>query len=414
MKKNFLLMSINLCSKLLINVFIFVILARYLTLNDYGKLMYFYTLSNIVNVFVDYGFNLYTVKEMAANKKSWQKIFNKSLESKIVLTAIITLIFIPQVLFTKEDNLIFILFFITGVLTSFINYFMLPYRILNNYKFEMNISLLSNVTLFLIVIAFACISENLIYTSIGFSLSRIAVIFIELYLIRKDIKISLNINFKDSLLLLKKNFPYGLHLVIGTIYFQIDTLVLNYFSDYNDVGQYQSAFRIIMAALIFTEIFSNIILPKLATLKTREVIVSYTKKVNYLLTGFGIIIGALLYFSSDLIINIMYGNNYGDSSLLLRILSFMLLFRYMSTIDGVLLTVLDKQKVRTVLAFIALLINITFSILFVKQYYVTGAAIASVLTSFILMLIYKITTIVLLKKDGKVFENENKSSRCLR
>ncbi|MFJ8067873.1 oligosaccharide flippase family protein [Peribacillus sp. NPDC096447] len=408
MKKNFIWMSINLISKLLANLFVFMIIARALSINDFGKLMYFYTISIIVNIFVDYGFNLYTVKEMAKNKQNWQKVFTESLNAKIFLTIICTILFIPLFLIYKEDILILFFFFGTGIFTSYINYILLPFRILDKYKFETNFSILSNVLLFIIVLILSLVSHNVIFVSFSFFFSRILVLILLIIVIKKEINLSfaIKINFAISYKVLKRNISYGIHLIVGTLYFQVDTIILNYFSDFINVANYQSAFRIIMAGLIFTDVLSNILLPKIATIQSYEILIAYVKKFKNLLMVFGLLIGLVLFLSSEMIIKIIYGDGFEDSVLIMKVLCLMLLFRYLITIDGMILTVLDKQKVRSTIAIIGLLLNIIFSVIFVNGYGAIGAAFASVLTSFILLIIYKIQTKALLgtRREGLFYE----------
>lgn len=401
-------MSINLISKLLINVLIFAVIARFISITDFGKLMYFYTLANIISMIVDYGFNLYTVKEMAKNRDSWQRIFKESLNSKVLLTLICIGLLVPIVIIFQQDIFLIIIFFLVGVFNSYINYFLLPFRIIDNYKFETSFSVFSNLALFLLVVICAVTSKNLILISLAFLISRFLVFFIEILIIKRKLRISFSkqISFRDSFQLLKRNMPYGLHLIVGTIYFQIDTIVLKYFSDFTNIAIYQSSFRIVMAGLVFTEVISNILLPKVSTLKSNDLINSYTKKANIVLLVFGLVIGLFLFVSSDIIIKLMYGEHYGDSVIILKVLCFMLVFRYMTTIDGVILTVLDKQSIRTIIAFIAIIINLILSIVFVREFGALGAALASLLTSFILLIIYKLSTKILLKNKRKVCENE--------
>lgn len=393
MKKNFFLMSSNLLSKLLTNTVIFMFLARMLDTSEYGKLMYYYTISTLISIFIDYGFNLYTVKEMAKKIEAWEKIFNRSLEAKVTVTILVSLLTFTLIFFNILPNdSSFILFYLMGIVTSFINYYALPFRIFDQYKAETLFWIFSNILLFITVLVTVMVHPSIISVAIGFLFARL-ISFILLIIVTKlklRIKTTLKYNFLKSFNLIKRNFTYGLHLIIGTMYFQLDTILLKHLTDYENVAYYQSAMRIVMAGLIFTEVISNILLPTLSQQNNTLKLVEIAKKGKRTLSILGLLITLILTIFSELIIKILFGEDYQASAPILCILASMLLFRYLSTIDGLLLTVLDKQTLRMILAIVSLILNCVFSIIFILNYGLIGAAFASLLTSFILMVLYKI------------------------
>lgn len=393
MKKNFLLMSTNLISKLLTNTVIFLFLARLLDTSEYGKLMYYYTISTLISIFVDYGFNLFTVKEMAKKIDLWRDTFNKSLEAKLTVSILVSLFTIILMIFKIiPSDFSFLMFYLTGIVTSYINYYALPYRIFNKYKEETLFSICSNIFLFIAVLIAVFLYQNIISISVAFLTARL-ISFIVLKIainIKFQNKVKVKYNFINSLSILKSNFSYGMHLIIGTLYFQLDTILLKNLTNYENVAYYQSAMRIVMAGLIFTEVISNIYLPILSQQDSKLKLMEISRKVKNYLSMLGLLITIILIVFSEFIIKFLYGENYQLSVPILCVLSLMLLFRYLSTIDGILLTILDKQTVRMILAIVSLLLNSIFSIIFILKIGLMGAAFASLLTSLILLILYKV------------------------
>jgi len=88
------------------------------------------------------------------------------------------------------------------------------------------------------------------------------------------------------------------------------------------------------------------------------------------------------------IIKFLYGTRYLPSVPIVQIVA--LAIPALFNVSGIIITALDKQKFRAYIQGMACLINIVANIIFIKYFKAEGAAIATVLTYYVLNLMYNI------------------------
>lgn len=174
-------------------------------------------------------------------------------------------------------------------------------------------------------------------------------------------------------------------LAIGSIVFlllsQLDLLMIGYFLQASDIGNYRSIQPLQQAATLFMGSFSFIFLP-LATeyyeageTEELERLFTVTTKWAVLLT---LPIVLVFTISADSIVQTLFGPEYQSAALPLSILSAGLFIRALVGPNGDVIKAIDKPKIELYAGSLGLVSNFFLNILLIPQYGIAGAAIATV------------------------------------
>jgi O-antigen/teichoic acid export membrane protein len=102
----------------------------------------------------------------------------------------------------------------------------------------------------------------------------------------------------------------------------------------------------------------------------------------------GLLIALLVNIFSNELIYIVYGEKFSTLSNYVIYFSIIIFFRYFSVVYGALLTISDKQKVRTYGVIFTLLFIIVVDLLVIPTYGIYGALFTLIAAHFILAVIY--------------------------
>ena len=156
-----------------------------------------------------------------------------------------------------------------------------------------------------------------------------------------------------------------------------------------DVGTYQAAMRIIMAAMLISIIVSDAFIPEVSSSKknVEAVKVKMIKLFEFLILFASLAILSVYFFKST-IIQLLFSDAYLVlNSFMLYIISIIFL-RYIGIVPGIILTSLDKQSVRAVAVIASVVVSILLNIILIPRLGIEGAFIASLIAHLVLNAIY--------------------------
>jgi O-antigen/teichoic acid export membrane protein len=256
--------------------------------------------------------------------------------------------------------------------------------------FSIRMSLSNQFELFLIVFSLAiCYLFSLVFIY---------------YLAKKQIKLikssSEKISQKEKDTLWKFIFSLSLPIFSGIFLGYIDMLMLGRYVSAEFIGYYRAAFSLIGAAAPLIG-FSTVLLPIFSRIKGKQLERALNKsiKITFVLSVLGIIVTLIL---SNLAILIIFGKDYMNSVIILRILSLILITIPINSIYTTYLISKGKARLVAFLLIISTILNLLINYTLIKiftsqgQFMVTiGVSIATVLAGYIfllgLFLIHKFT-----------------------
>jgi len=189
-------------------------------------------------------------------------------------------------------------------------------------------------------------------------------------------------NFQIAKNLLKDSWPLILVLISATLYERIDQIMIKEMLSSYSVGIYSAAVKISGVSVIASPIFAYSFFPALVNARKRSY-EEFHKRLIFLYSfvfWFSLVISFLVcYFSAD-IINLLYGDKFKNSSMVLSIYIFTSVFAYIGGVSSRWYIIENMQNIFSLNLFLSVVLNILLNLILIPKYNVKGAAIASLIT----------------------------------
>ncbi|MNJ36149.1 Polysaccharide biosynthesis protein [compost metagenome] len=186
-------------------------------------------------------------------------------------------------------------------------------------------------------------------------------------------------------------WPFFLAALFAFIYLQIDIVMLKYISGDEEAGLYNVAFVIINAAIIFPSVlYSKFFFSKYQIWahsdfdKLRSAYLSGNKFMLVL----GVAGGVILVLISWWLVPTLFGIGYVRSVTALNILALSLPLYFVAYSAGAVLTTGKQIRKKISLMGMAALINLILNFLLIPSFGMVGAAVSTVISNFVLLLLY--------------------------
>lgn len=192
----------------------------------------------------------------------------------------------------------------------------------------------------------------------------------------------------------RQTWPFGLATVFHLIYFQSDIILLKYISGNEVAGIYNVAFTVMAAVyLLPSVIYQKLLLPKIHRWANhdREKFYQVYRKGNIAMLVLGLAAMLAIWSSVFWAIPLLFGEQYIQAIDLLNILAFCAPIVFVASSVGATL-VTQEHMVRKVkyMGAVALL-NIVLNLVLIPEFGAVGAALATVASNLVLLLIYYIS-----------------------
>jgi O-antigen/teichoic acid export membrane protein len=382
----------------------------YLSVEGYGEYILIYEFLAFFGIAADLGLFTIAVREMSKDEKQIPKIIGNIISLRTILVAatmllaIIVVFSVPRYVDTRVP---------IGVAIASITVFL---TILNGTissvlqtKLKMHIASITTIigkivsVGFMAYIVFWGFPED---SDMGFymllvagGLGSLAMFISTSYYVRKitPLKYRFDIDlWKDVLI---KALPYGIALILNTIYFRIDSLVIAFVRGSGEVGIYGVAMKMLEHFSIIPLYFMNSVLPVL----TRSLEEKSTKYKQIISLAFDflaamavplVVGGVLLAYPIIFIVSTpeflsRLSEGFYGSDIAFQILIFALLFQFLNVLFAFILIAVNKQAKLLYINAACVIFNLTTNIIFIPRYGFRGAAVTSVLSElFILIATY--------------------------
>lgn len=400
-------MSWLLISQIIASVFGFVwtiLLARYLGVDNYGILGFAVSITGILGVIDDLGITSHIVRQISTDYESAPKQLGNAIPLKVIFSGIkLVLTFIILLLLNVNQFTIFItlLFSIEMILISYVNIFYGTFQAFEKGKYQgIGIVLMNTTTLIFILISIFA-DLGLEGVTFAYILANLINLIYAYYVLNKHMvkpKYEFDWDFCKKVTL--ASIPFALTGILYTIYYSIDIIMLtNMIGDYA-TGIYNATYKLISVLTLFYSVYTAVIFPVMSRLfknNKKLLIISYEKSIKYLmLIIIPIAIGTMLY-SSD-IIQLIYGYEYGQAASVLSILIWTVCLLFLSGASNTLLNASHQEVTVTKIYAIAAVFNIVLNFIMIPHFSYNGAAITTVLSD---VLIVVLQTYVIYKLGHK-------------
>ncbi len=202
--------------------------------------------------------------------------------------------------------------------------------------------------------------------------------FIILYsFTRQLVKISFRFDWPFWLSILKKTWPVGCSIILTTIYFKGDTIILSLFKSQETVGIYGAAYRILEALIMFPPIFMGLILPYLSRSWAEKNLIVFKRVFQKSFDFFIIIILPLIIgtiFLAKPLMILVAGSEFAISAIPLKILIFATGLIFMGALASYTVIALGRQRKMLWFYLLSAVVAVAGYLIFIPRYSYYGAA----------------------------------------
>ncbi len=381
----------------LLRVFLIIYIARVLGATEYGKFTFALAFVSLFVVLFDFGLSDILTREFSKDKTR-EKEFPAVLSLKVLLGLIsIILIFITSFFITSDpeiQKIIWILAFFTFI-SQIPEIFYAFFRARQKMEYESWANILQVLLVvgggFFVIFNFPSI-KNISYSYLFASLAAL-IPFLLFFHFRV---LSLRFSFKTDIWknFLAMSWPLALISTLGMLYSYIDSIMMGGWNLITETGWYNAALKIINVVFVPQAIISLVFYPTISRFvhSSKEMLQKvwdYQLRILIFL-GFPIVVGGITL--SFKIIDFVYDSSFYPSVLALQILLIMSGIAFLCIPFGQILIASNQQKKVFWAALAGGIINIILNLILIPKYRLYGAAVTSVITYSLLLLIYFIFT----------------------
>jgi O-antigen/teichoic acid export membrane protein len=236
-------------------------------------------------------------------------------------------------------------------------------------------------------------NQGLLWISFSFITAGITALIISLVITKKKFKTEIfsfkNVDIRMCRNIIKESVPIGLLVVVSTIFYKLNIVLLQYISNSDEVAWYSASFKLIEAGFFVPTIFIAAIFPYLCRENSAGKISSYAvkllKRSALLLTiiaaGIAVI---LLRFSSEIII-LLYGKEFIPSVEIMKIVALMPVFIFLNELLFITYVSIEKQKTVLLMSVFPLCLYLILCLILIPGLKSEGAAWALLISQAVLL-----------------------------
>jgi len=376
---------------LIINFIIFIHIANYLGVQNFGVFSIALTLVATSDIVSNFGINQIVVRELASTSSERNIILGNAILLKLLFSSSAVIICILLAIIIGYDFEVQIIvavvalnLLISSKLSSYRSIFETPFQtdLLMVYPMIYN-SLDSFVFMGAVLLVTQVFHFGLLGVAIGYTVANIpGFIFLIINFFRFN-KVKIRIEKKLLKYMIMEMMPVAAYLALSTLNTKIDIILLSKLSSKEQVGIFSAAVRLVYPLIFFATSFTLSLFPLLSKFYSTErerfyQVFRLGLKVVSIISLFFVM---MLCCHSHKIIDTFYIESYSQSATAFRLLAIALAFNFFNFYFVDLFISMKKQRYNTIILFFALLLNLLLNIIFIPSYGFYAAAWARVMTS---------------------------------
>ena len=366
--------------------------ARYLGVIGMGKYNLIFAYLGLFGVLLDFGFFLLQVREITKTPERESYIIGNVLGLKLALSLVVFGGAYITAIFLYHDPII-----ITGVLVGAISQASLSYAQIPISLFQARLQMdrvaITNIVTRLVYVGLIIwaiyANQGVIGIIVAATIANVLALLIQTALIWPQRPTIPRWDTSYWWHFIKQAAPLGVAVVLATIYFRIDSIILSLIKDDYAVGIYTTPYKVIEVVLTVPTIFMSSVFPVLtkAWSESREAALRIFRKAFDFsaLLGIPIVVGTTL-ISTPLMIAIA-GQEFAPSGLALKILIWTTLMSFFGAVLNYTIIAAGRQTLLVMPYLLATIFNIVANIILIPRYSYVAAAYVTVATE-VLVIIY--------------------------
>jgi len=370
------------------------LLARHYSLQEFGSFTYAFAFGSIAFLLTNFGYNLFTVREISRSHISASNAFINTIFIKTFISLLFVIAIPIYIHLLKIDHLTSTLIWILSIafiFNSFQQYVNALFKGTNIFHYESIISFWQNI--FIILSAVICIfffKTSIVGIAFLYLIGYVigALINLDLFL-RKNIQEIKHAKFSFGMqkALFSGVILFALHSIFLKIYFETDTLIVGNLLGSTDVAYFQAAMKLVVAVMFISEIPFNSFYPTISRTLAKN---DYSKSIYLvkLMCTAGIFLTAFMVLFSKLIITALYGQRFQFSANLLFFAAFIIFIRFTAGAFGLILSAGGYQGIQVSAALSATFVSIMLNLYLIPVFGLFMAVFTSLIVNLLIFLFY--------------------------
>lgn len=392
------------------SVLIIAYLTRYLGISGYGDYATIFAYLGIFGVFVDLGLFVTTVREISQKPDKEKTILGNMLGLRIVLGLIIFTLAYFIALTLPYSNIIKV-----GILIGAISHFIMSLNQVPLSSFQARLTMqkatfsdiVGRLVLLGLVIWFILAQFGFLYLVAAVTVGNLVVFVLNMFMFELQARVWPLFNLSAWKELLITALPMGVVIILATIYFRIDTVMLSVMKGSFDVGVYSAPYKILEVFLAVPSIFMSSVLPIMTKALNNNIDNARTifrRSFDFLsIMALPLIVGTMVLATP--VIVLVAGPEFVLSGPVLKILILALGGSFLNSVMIYTIIAANQQR-RLILPYtIAVVFNVVANFIVIPQYSYFGAAVTTVITEVLVLIasLYIVNKYLKLSPNWKVF-----------
>lgn len=388
----------------------FTLIARALSVEQYGYFTLISTIFALMMGFADLRVEQIAIREAATDEQRLPQLAGQSLIIKLLFSILILLIAIPVIWFSSYPQLVKVgaSLVMGGVL---LNALQASFVIILQYRLQAHFITLAEViakifttimvalTVVPIVGGQASSSAFHVYTLLIILLvvAPSLVWAMYLYLVKFKQKTAVTYQLDRTVIIdiFKQSLPLWVLGILSLIHYRADTIILASLQSAYDVGIYGLPYRLMDVAITLPPLITASVYPVLSrhAATDRQRADRAIANIFSIMLIAALTIALIMYYAAPQLVTMFGGQQYAASINVLRILSLALISSYLASVFVPYLIAFRRQSVVIMSLLVSVMVNIALAYLLIPGLSYTGAAIAtatSELLDFILIFLFMV------------------------
>lgn len=185
--------------------------------------------------------------------------------------------------------------------------------------------------------------------------------------------------------IIKKSLPVLFSTISIILYMRIDQIMINTMINEYNLGVYSVSVRFIEIFHFIPKIIMISFLPFLLISKKYNL---NLLKINSIIFKLSLIVAIFIFFSSEYLITFIFGENYINSIITTKILSFSIIFVFYGVTNEHWYVTNNLQKYYAINVFLGAITNILLNYILILNFGIEGAAYATLITYFLIIFVF--------------------------
>ncbi|MDO8669575.1 MAG: flippase [Candidatus Buchananbacteria bacterium] len=385
--KNTFFFTISLAVQKAISFLYFILIARAISVEDFGKYSFALSFATIFAMFLDFGTTQILVRESARNKEDSQKYLSNVLGFKIAASFFVYLLLVLTVNLMGYPEITKKLVYVSGlviILDSFSIAFYSILRGLQNLLYESYGVILNQIILLALGFVVLQLNLGLVVLISVYLAGTLFNLFYSSFFLGLKYKIFPKPRFSKAIIwkILKLSLPFAIAGFFIRFYSYMDVILLSKLTNDSAVGIYSVAYKVTFALQFIGVAFSAAVYPAFCNyfVSSKDLLAkSFTKSVYYLLLiSLPLSVGIITIASK--VIGPVFGAGYNASVLPMQILLLALVIIFLSFPVGAMLNACNRQTTNTIILGFISVFNIVANLILIPILSYVGAAISALLS----------------------------------